>query len=326
MADLKIREAAPGIFVAHLPLPMKPTIVNVTLLHSDGEWALVDTGMNTREGRQALEAAMREVGCAPGQLRTLICTHHHADHFGMSRTIKEFTGAEVYLHARDYDSAQHYAPGPRSDTSIAFYLRHGMPLHRYPNMQSAGDFWGALYAPVQPDHFMDDGDVIRVGRLSLEVVTTPGHTAGHCVLYLRAQRIMIVGDHLLPRITPHVGLLPDGPPNPLGDFLASQRKIQPFHVDLVLPAHGGVYRDHRHRSQQIIQHHDYRLRELLDTLRRKPRPAYDLAAEAFGFDVESPLVVQFPATFETLAHLEYLRAEGQVACEEEGGRVLYRAI
>jgi glyoxylase-like metal-dependent hydrolase (beta-lactamase superfamily II) len=326
MAELKHREVAPGIFVVHIPLPMKPTIVNVTLLHSDGEWALVDTGMNTPEGRQALEAALREVGCATTRLRAVICTHHHADHFGMSRVVKELTGARVYLHARDYASAQSYAPRQRSDASIAFYLRHGMPLHRYTNMQSPGDFWGALYAPAEVDHFMDDGDRVQIGRLTLEVITTPGHTAGHCVLYLRAQRIMIVGDHLLPRITPHVGLYPGGPANPLGDFLASQRKIQPWDVDLVLPAHGGVYRDHRHRSQQIIQHHYYRLRELLDIVRRGPRSAYDLAAEAFGFDVESPLMVQFPATFETLAHLEYLRAEGRVVCEEQEERVLYRAV
>jgi glyoxylase-like metal-dependent hydrolase (beta-lactamase superfamily II) len=158
------------------------------------------------------------------------------------------------------------------------------------------------------------------------VITTPGHTPGHCVLYLRQQQLMIVGDHLLPRITPHVGVFPGGPTNPLADFLASQRKVQGFDVDLVLPAHGGVYSDHRHRANQIIQHHQYRMQEMLDTIRRQERTAYDIAAIAFAFDGDSPITVQFPATFETLAHLEYLCAAGRAAREMRDERVYYRAI
>jgi hypothetical protein len=63
---------------------------------------------------------------------------------------------------------------------------------------------------------------------------------------------------------------------------------------------------------------------MLDVIRRVPHTAYDVARSAFGFNGDSPLTVQFPATFETLAHLEYLRHEGKVA-REDGERVVYRA-
>jgi glyoxylase-like metal-dependent hydrolase (beta-lactamase superfamily II) len=325
MTDAKVREVSPGIFVVHLPLPMRPTIVNVTLLHSGDEWALVDTGVNTRDSIGSFEAALREVGCAPDKIRKLICTHHHPDHYGSSKTYQQLTGAAVYLNEREYEASKHYAPTARSEMAIQFFLQNGIPLQRFAKVPSPGEFWAQLYVPTVPDHFIDDGDVIRVGELELEVISTPGHTPGHCVLYLRQQRLMIVGDHLLPKITPHVGIFPGGPTNPLADFLDSQRKVQGFDVGTVLPAHGGVFTDHRHRANQIIQHHHYRMQEMLDIVRHQPRTAYDVASQAFGFDIDSPITVQFPATFETLAHLEYLRAIDQVASDERDERILYRA-
>ena len=79
-----------------------------------------------------------------------------------------------------------------------------------------------MYGPVtQPDKFIDDHDVIKIGDRELEVIWTPGHSPGHNVIYLRKEKVMIVGDHLLPKITPHVGIYPDAAgTNPLGDFIA----------------------------------------------------------------------------------------------------------
>ena len=324
MTDAKVREVARGVFVVHLPLPMRPTIVNVTLLHSRDEWALVDTGVSSRESIAAFESALREVGCAPERIDKIICTHHHPDHFGTSKTYKELCGADVYLHRLEWESCDSFAPRARSETAVQFFVQHGIPLQRFVHIPSPAEFWSGLYGPVQPDHFIDDGDVLRVGDFELEVVTTPGHTRGHCVLYVRHAGLMIAGDHLLPKITPHVGIFPNGPTNPLADFLSSQRKVQRFNVNLVLPAHGGVYQDHRHRANQIMQHHVYRLQEMLDIVRRRPRTAYEVATQAFGFDIDSSPAVQFPATFETLAHLEYLRANGSVTREERGEQIYYR--
>lgn len=322
----KVREVSPGVFVVHLPLPMRPTIVNVTLLHSGNEWALVDTGIHTQDSIAAFESALQQVGCAPEQISKLLCTHHHPDHFGTSKKYKELTHAEVYLHRLEYEASTHYAPQRRSEEALRFFAQHGIPVQQFVHVPSPGEFWAQLYVTVPPDHFIEDGEVIRVGNWELEVITTPGHTPGHCVFYLRQQRLMIVGDHLLPKITPHVGVFPGGPPNPLADFLDSQRKVQRFDVDLVLPAHGGIFSDHRHRANQIIQHHHYRLQEMLDIVRHQPSTAYEVARQAFGFDINSPITVQFPATFETLAHLEYLRVESKVAREEREERTFYRGV
>jgi len=324
MPDAKVREILPGIFVVHLPLPMRPTIVNVTILHSRDEWALVDTGIRTPENIATFQEVLKQIGCRPEQISKIICTHHHPDHFGTSKIFKELTGAAVYLSRAEYEASTHYLPGRRSQEAVEFFQLHGVPLQRIVKVPSPGEFWAQLYDPAVPDHFIDDGDILRVGDFEIEVIGTPGHTPGHCVLYLRHQRVMIAGDHLLPKITPHVGVFPSGPTNPLADFLDSQRKIQAFEVALVLPAHGGVFQDHRHRANQIIQHHHYRMQEMLDIVRARPRTAYEVASLAFNFDIEAPVTVQIPATFETLAHLEYLRSTGKAERDQQGEQLVYR--
>ena len=109
-ADARVREVFPGIFLLHLPLPMKPTIVNVYLLHGADEWALIDTGLNSSDSIATFRSALQAVGCSPDKLRKIICTHHHPDHFGTSKTYKELTGAQLYLHRAEYERALSFAP------------------------------------------------------------------------------------------------------------------------------------------------------------------------------------------------------------------------
>jgi glyoxylase-like metal-dependent hydrolase (beta-lactamase superfamily II) len=130
----------------------------------------------------------------------------------------------------------------------------------------------------------------------------------------------------LPKITPHVGVYYFGPDNPLQDFLNSQQKVQQFDVNLVLPAHGGVFKDHRYRAQQIIQHHKYRLQEMLDVIRRgHARTAYDVAMEVFGLPQDRPIFHTMAATFETLAHLHLLMYDGKARRIEEGNTIRFIA-
>ncbi|MBI2962956.1 MAG: MBL fold metallo-hydrolase [Deltaproteobacteria bacterium] len=323
--DVKVREVSPGFHLIHLPLPMKPTIVNVYLIDGGSEWALIDTGMSTPESRAAFRAALDQAGCRPEQIRKIICTHHHPDHFGTSRPYRELCRAEVFLHPLEQERVANYLPHPRSEETIRFFERNGVPIESFANVPSLGEFWKDTYAPAEPDHDLADRDRIPVGERAIEVVWTPGHAPGHCVLYFRREKVMVVGDHLLPKITPHVGIFSDQAGDPLGDFLASLRKVEALDVETVLPAHGAVYHDHRKRVTQLLEFHEYRMQAMLDLARGRPRTAYDLALEAFDLAPQSPYQQQFPATFETLAHFEHMRRDGRAEKVETNGRIVWRA-
>ena len=323
--EAKIRKVAPEVYQIYLPLPMRPSIVNVYLLRSNWEWALIDTGMQSAESMAALTAALSTVGCPPIAIRKLLATHHHPDHFGASRVYKEFIGGEVYLNGLEVERLAHLQTGSSSQ-SLSFLRRHGVPVPDSPwGMPAPGQMWGSFYAPTFPDRLINDGDILRVGPREVHVIWTPGHTPGHCCFYLPQDKVLIVGDHLLPKITPHIGAYPGGPDNPLGDFIESLKKVQKLDVELVLPAHGAVYKDHRYRAHQLIQHHEYRKQEMHDTIRRQAKTAYEIALEVFGSGDNRPIFHTIAATFETLAHLHLLVHEGKVRRLEEEERVRFLA-
>jgi len=326
----KVVQVHPGIYEIFLPLPMRPTIINTYLIDCHGAWLLIDTGMNTPDSMSTLEEAFRTIGIKLEDLDVLIGTHYHVDHFGASEIIQRRSGAKVLLNELELERVNRMlrlaktTPMQIPETR-AFFIRHGFPVDRFaPEGMRPSWFGSSQYSPAtRPDAFLRDGDVIPVGDRRLEVIWTPGHSPGHCVIYLRDEKVMVVGDHLLPKITPHVGLYPESTPNPLGDFLASQRKVQPFDVELVLPAHGGVYHDHRHRANQLIEHHRYRESEILDLVRHQPMTAFEVAEQVFG-DEERPIYHVMAATFETLAHLEFAHIEGRARKLDRGERTLFQ--
>ena len=329
----KVVEVHPGIYEIFLPLPMRPTIINVYLIDCHGAWALVDTGMNSPESILALEESFAEIGIRLEDLDALVATHHHIDHFGASGEIRRRSHAKTHIHRLEAERAGRMiefgrmGPGERPE-SRAFFAAHGFPIEQFSPTGMRPMWMGtAMYKPViDPDQYIDDGDVLKIGDRELEVIWTPGHSPGHNVIYLRREKVMIVGDHLLPKITPHVGIYPDNVGgNPLGDFINSQLKVQKFDVQLVLPAHGGVYHDHRHRANQLIEHHRYREAEMLDLTRKGAQTAFEVAQQVFGGE-ERPIFHVMAATFETLAHLELACIEGRARKFERDERIVFQAL
>jgi glyoxylase-like metal-dependent hydrolase (beta-lactamase superfamily II) len=272
---------------------------------------------------RVFEAALAEHGIAPADVRRIVCTHHHIDHYGTSEPYRTLTHAQVYLHPLEAERAQPSAHTMGENTD--FMRRNGVPdvppEKRLPPVNLA---FGTLYCPATPDFLLGDEDDIPLGDgRSLQVVWTPGHTPGHCCFLLKPDGVLFVGDHLLPKITPHVGLYPGGAENPLGDFLASHERIQRVDAKLVCPAHGGVYEDHRRRARQLIDFHRVRKLDMLEICRRRPTTAYEIALEAFAITPDNRFQVM-AATSETLAHLELLRREGRVLRDDGGDVVRYR--
>ena len=325
----KLEEVASGIYKVGLPLPFRPTTVNVYLVDCSGQWVLIDTGANSADSLETLEGALAELGAGAERIAAIIGTHHHVDHFGASAALKERSGALTYLHALEVEWVGRFltmGQGAVRPEAIAFFEAHGFPLDTGAPQKARPPWVGSdLYRPVaRPDRLLRDGDELRFGSRRFQVVWTPGHAPGHSVIYLARERVMFAGDHLLPQITPHVGFFPGGPADPLGDFLASQRKVQSYAVEVVLPGHGPVYYDHRRRAAEIIEHHEQREAKVLAAVEHNARTAYEVATQVFG-EEPRPLFHLMAATFETLAHLEHARGRGRAHRTEQAGRVLWRA-
>ncbi len=149
----------------------------------------------------------------------------------------------------------------------------------------------------------------------------PGHADGH--ICLLADGVLIAGDHLLPRISPTVGLYPEARPDPLGDYLASLERTIELAPRLAFPGHGEPIEDPVARAHELIEHHRRRLDDTEALLGREGRTGYDLSLALFP-DARSPVQCRL-AVAETLSHLERLAFDARAGRAGDGGSLSYTA-
>ena len=161
------------------------------------------------------------------------------------------------------------------------------------------------------DKRVNDGDVISLGGIDLEVVHTPGHNPGHICLYIRKSRILFSGDHILAKTT--TALQP-----PWGDmtqYIESLRKLLKYDIDLMLPAHGPPITEPRRRIEELIQHRLEREQQVFETLKKGKNTVKDITSEIYP---ELNGFLFAVAKGQTYAHLLKLEKEGKVTCGGEG--------
>ena len=159
------------------------------------------------------------------------------------------------------------------------------------------------------------------------MIWTPGHSDGHICLFRERDGVFLAADHVLPRITPNVGLYSEyDRSNPLGDYLNSLLKVANLPARIVLPGHGDPFPNLAGRVQEIIDHHAEREMQILALLGDRPQDAYQLAKQLFGQRLKTNEALRMGVA-ETLSHLEHLRLGGHVAqYRTTEGLVLYAAV
>ena len=171
---------------------------------------------------------------------------------------------------------------------------------------------------AEPDVLLEDGTRPDLRGWDLRAVWTPGHSPGHLCFYDEARRLLLSGDHILPRISPNVSVHSQQHVNPLGDFLEALLKVRDLDVEEVLPAHEYRFRGLTDRVDELIGHHAARLAEIERALAAAPgSTAWELTLGltwSRPWD-EIPLYMQRAANGETLAHLVVLELQERVRRE-----------
>lgn len=316
-------ELLPNLFRIRVPLPDSPLkYLNAYVIKSDHRHLVIDTGLNRQACFDAMQAALAELDIDLKRTDFFI-THLHADHFALvSRLVTETS--KIFFNRPDTELIESWEG---FEPMIAYGGQNGFPeaelrqaLQEHPGFKHGPEWVPALNVINEGDHF-------KVGAYDFSCVLTPGHTDGHMCLYEAEHEILISGDHLLIDITPNIQCWSDDD-NPLKDYLESLDKVYGLSVAHVLPGHRRLFSDHRHRIDELKQHHHARAAEVLDILESGPKNAYAVAAR-MRWDIRCDSWEAFPvaqrwfATGEAISHLRFLEDEGRVARRTGEGLTTY---
>ncbi len=318
-----IEDILPGLYKIELPLPKNPLkSVNCYVIKGADRNLIIDTGMNRPECKEVMMPALKKLEVDLNRT-DLFVTHLHADHFGLTGDLA--TESSVCYFG---DVETRIVKGPRHWADLLdYYTANGFPLQVL--KESMAKHPGYLYSPSRLVDITEvrDGQVIEVGGYALRCVETPGHSPGHMCLYDEGKKILFSGDHILFDITPNIAHWPEMG-DALGSYLESLEKADTLEVEMVLPAHRSSWHEHRKRIQELKEHHRVRLEEAMDALRKGDKTAYQVAPY-ITWKIEAkewkdfPIVQQWFAMGETIAHLVYLLERGKVKRYNLDGTTYY---
>lgn len=306
-----VERLRPGLWTVPVPLPNSSLrYVFVYLFETDRGAYLVDAGWNTDEAFDALEAGIGRAGYAMSDVRGVMVTHIHPDHYGLAGRVKEASGAWVSLHPSD---------------AALIHLRYETPDELMERMRVMLDAWGApgdeadelisaampvrpFVDAVTPDVLLEDGDRPDVPGWDLTAIWTPGHSPGHLCFWDARDQLLLSGDHVLPRITPNIPFHAQSAANPLSDFLRSLDKVGRYDAVEVLPAHEYRFVDLQGRLTELREHHRERFDEICVALEHGSATAWELASQLRWSRPWDQITgfMRRAAVAETMAHLREL--------------------
>lgn len=314
-----------------IPIPFAGNPMRYTLCYAligdGGEAVLIDPGWDSPEGFEALQAGLRTAGLELGAVAGILITHMHPDHHGLTHYLADAVpGAWIAMSETEADAleAQQSETQEQQRAAVRAQLSAaGIPSADAIAAVRRGGGSGVFERMPRATLRLADGDLVPLPGHELRAVLTPGHTAGHLCFVEPAADVVFTGDHVLPRISPNVGLHAHSATSPLGAYLASLAKIGAIDHE-VLPAHQWRFRGLPERTAELREHHRERLDEILGHLEAGPVTVWDLAhglTWAHGWETLNPMQ-QWSAVAETTAHLTYLIERGAVSRSGEAP-VLY---
>jgi glyoxylase-like metal-dependent hydrolase (beta-lactamase superfamily II) len=325
-----VERVRPGLWSIPVPIPNNPLrYVLVYAFETDGGIYIVDAGWNTDEAYDTLDAGLAVLGASVSDVRGVMITHIHPDHYGLAGRVRETSGAWVALHPADAALIRDRYEEPQELLArmSAAMLHYGAPPEEAEGLSRASMPVLAFVTTVKPDVLLEDGDKPEIPGWDLQAIWTPGHSPGHLCFWEPRNRLMLTGDHVLPRITPNISFHPQSGDDPLGYFLISLDKLLAYDSDEVLPAHEHRFVGLPARVAELTEHHEHRFDEVLDSIRAGDDTPFAVAGRmkwSRSWDRISGFMRR-AAVAEAMAHIRALERRG-ILREVPGEPVRYEVV
>lgn len=305
-----LTEIAPGILELRLPIPFEDGQVNVFLFIDGDEVDLLDCGMNSEDSLELIQSALASLGGM--RLRKLVVTHIHPDHYGAAGVLAGQGRADLYLHRLEVPLVHpRYVELEQLVLEVRTYLLvNGVPADEAEVLSNSQRALSQVVAPAEPAVQLDGAETLTMGVTRVRVEWTPGHSPGHICLYAAESGLLFAGDHMLPELSPNIGLHPQSTPDPVHEYLEGLERMAAYEPRLVLPAHGRPFTDAKGRAESMKVHHRRRMDRVMAIVADGEMTAWEVAIELWG--PREQLYEKRLALQEGLAHLQALAVESRL--------------
>jgi len=310
-------EVASGIH--RLTVPLGDRIVCVVLAVSDGEALLLDTAV-TGAFETVVAPYLDELGVTPAMLRQVVSSHADFDHVGASAEVRNWAPEAAFLcHALDRQQIE--------DVEALIGQRYGEfgGGHGLPSDPAVDAFVREATHTTRVDRTIEDGDVLAVGSLRLQVMHVPGHSPGHIALFEPASRCALIADAVLGAALETADGDPAFPPTyrQVDDYLTTIERLATMDIETLVTGHFPVMRSEQVQaffadSRQFTELVDAAMD---DALQGEPKTTPQLVEELAPVLGDWPTAAGALAVYPIVGHLEQLEGLGRVTRFSAAGRL-----
>jgi len=291
-----------------------PLVAHAYLLIGAGPVTLVDTGSgygdSTRHLLDGLRAVREDFGEPVGlrDIKRILITHGHVDHFGGLAQAPDPLDAEVGIHELDKWVLISYEERAIVATNAVrfFIAQAGVTPARQADLIHMYTYAKRHVRSMPVDFTLSDGQELD----GLRFIHTPGHCPGQVCIQIGD--VLLSADHVLPVTTPHQSPESITAWTGLGHYLEALTKIGRVDgVRLALGGHEDAFAGFYDRVEAIRRDHDRKLDWMLGLL-----------AEGPGQTIQELTVRMYPrvtgwnellALTEVGAHVEHLYERGALS-------------
>ena len=157
-----------------------------------------------------------------------------------------------------------------------------------------------------PDTVLSHGDTISTNEYTLETIHTPGHASNHLCFYLKDQKCLLTGDHIMDGSTVVIAP-PDGN---MTAYIESLKLLESYDIDYFAPGHGEFMQEPSKTIQSIIRHRLSRESKVLRCIENNKDQDIDELLLSVYDDV--PDILHPIARMSLLAHLIKLEGDRKI--------------
>ncbi|MHA2050769.1 MAG: MBL fold metallo-hydrolase [Promethearchaeota archaeon] len=312
-------------------------IVSLYLFPIKNNMVLIDAGYSTKYWQNAFFKALNDLQINLEEIDYCIISHEHPDHVGLVKVLKRANpDVKICIHKTAHELAklrkeltENTDLEKRIKERSELLIRFGIEKEEVDRMMQRFGTGGMRFEYIEPDLLLNNDDRIVDGEL--QIIHSPGHSVGHICVYYPKKGILFSGDHILSKITPHLGTLvipgaeefnkKNNFENILEHYLRSLDRIDELNSRIILPGHEQIIYDPHERITAIKNHHQNRLYEISKIIKNNPIPPLQIALHHFGEDLDQ--MNRILAISETLVHLDYLEFQNIVYKTEKDGILFY---